>query len=455
MNKQTKIGNGIRSIAGSVLAIMMLSMLLMDSVSLNAFADGTDNTPFEVTQSVYERIYKNDPNYVVVGTVPYYQYATRTKATKTDGHDTLSGWTKYDTKTSSSTSGYKFGTPVSTSTSYANGRKTVTSAVSKGYYYYAYAVANPNKTSDWTYYVDKTRTAVINHMKASFSSSATWDEARLRYFWYISSKDLGSLSGKFNKSIPYCADSTVSKGVTTKSGDHLYDLKLWKYKQCYKVKTDITINYYYQWSAWSAWSAWSRDRRTLPSDGSMKENSETRYLIRLSDSAASCVHQWNSTYTVDVPSTINHTGIESIHCKKCGAVKPGTARETPVIVLNSGSGSWIDLAVDTYYEVRSTAIPVVRITKIKAKKGSMVAKWKKSSKKQQAKFSGYQIQYSTKRNFTGKTITKGTAKTGSKQVVIRRLKRKTTYYVRMRRFRKEGDNVIFSNWSKVRKVKIK
>ena len=52
MNKQTKIGNGIRSIAGSVLAIMMLSMLLMDSVSLNAFADGTDNTPFEVTQSV-------------------------------------------------------------------------------------------------------------------------------------------------------------------------------------------------------------------------------------------------------------------------------------------------------------------------------------------------------------------------------------------------------------------
>lgn len=183
------------------------------------------------------------------------EYRFRDKQTTTRGEDTLSGWTKYDTKTSVSTSGYKFGTPVSTTTSYANNKKTVTSAVEKGYYYYAYVVANPSKTSDWCYYADKSRAKVISHMKNNFSSSSAWAEKRLRYFWYISPKDLGATSGKLNKTIPYCADSSVGIGTLSQTGTHAYDNAMFRYNQCYKVRTETTTNYFYKWGSWSSWSA--------------------------------------------------------------------------------------------------------------------------------------------------------------------------------------------------------
>ena len=47
------------------------------------------------------------------------EYRYKDKQTTTSGESALSGWTKYDTKTSVSTSGYKFGTPIATSTSMA------------------------------------------------------------------------------------------------------------------------------------------------------------------------------------------------------------------------------------------------------------------------------------------------------------------------------------------------
>ena len=265
----------------NTLMIMILSMLTINLYPVISFADDAESgsEAIWVTESQYNSSYNNS-DYELLDKANFYQYATRTKSTTTSGYDTLSGWTKYDTKTSSSTSGYLFGTPISTSTSYANNKKTVTSAVDKGYYYYAYAVANPFDTSDWTYYVAKTRAAVISHMKENFSSSATWAESRLRYFWYISPTDLGTVSSKFNKKTPYCADSTVSVGTTSQSGTHLYDLKFYKYKQCYKKKTDITTNYFYKWSDWSSWSQETQDRESVPSDGSKKENIIVKYLVK-------------------------------------------------------------------------------------------------------------------------------------------------------------------------------
>lgn len=265
-------------------AIMpMTSFANEDTTLLNETDSGEleyEALEFEVSESAYENIYKNDPNYELIDKKTYYRYSTRTKQTTTDGHDTLTGWTKYDTKTSSTTSGYKFGTPISTSTSYANGKKTVKSAINKGYYYYAYSVASPFDTSDWAYYVAKSRSTVISHMQENFSASSAWAESRLRYFWYISSSDLGTMTGILNKTIPYCADSTVNVGTTTQTGTHLYDLKLYKYNQCYKVKTTETVNYFYQWSAWSAWGDWTTTKKSISSDTG-KEESETRYLIKL------------------------------------------------------------------------------------------------------------------------------------------------------------------------------
>ena len=52
-------------------------------------------------------------------------------------------------------------------------------------------------------------------------------------------------------------------------------------------------------------------------------------------------HDWNSSYTVDIPATCTKAGTESIHCAKCGAIKEGSARET-------------QLAPHTYGEWRTT-----------------------------------------------------------------------------------------------------
>ena len=97
----------------------------------------------------------------------------------------------------------------------------------------------------------------------------------------------------------------------------------------------------------------------------------------------------------------------------------------------------------------------VSLTKVIKGKKSFKAKWKKASKKQLKKFSGYQIQYSTSKNFRKNVKTKIITKKGASQVVIRRLKKKTTYYVRLRRFKKSGKTKIYSKWSKVKKVRIK
>ncbi len=42
------------------------------------------------------------------------------------------------------------------------------------------------------------------------------------------------------------------------------------------------------------------------------------------DDGSECAHVWNAEYTVDVPATCAREGSKSIHCSKCGAVKPNS-----------------------------------------------------------------------------------------------------------------------------------
>ena len=97
----------------------------------------------------------------------------------------------------------------------------------------------------------------------------------------------------------------------------------------------------------------------------------------------------------------------------------------------------------------------VKLTKVTKGKKSFTAKWKKASKKQQKKFSGYQIQYSQSPVFSSSVKTKSTTKKNASKVVIRRLKAKTNYYVRIRRFKKSGGKFVYSDWSNVKLVTTK
>ena len=90
-----------------------------------------------------------------------------------------------------------------------------------------------------------------------------------------------------------------------------------------------------------------------------------------------------------------------------------------------------------------------KLSSVKAGNKRMTVKWKKGSG-----ITGYQIQYSLKKNM--KSAKKVTVK-GAKNVkkVIKGLKKKKTYYVRIRTYKVVKGKTYYSDWSAKKKVKIK
>lgn len=90
------------------------------------------------------------------------------------------------------------------------------------------------------------------------------------------------------------------------------------------------------------------------------------------------------------------------------------------------------------------------ISKLKKKSKGFTAKWKK----QTAQTSGYQVQYSLYKNFKN-AKTKTVKKTKTTSISISKLKKKKTYYVRVRTYKTVSGEKYYSAWSKVKKVKTK
>ena len=100
---------------------------------------------------------------------------------------------------------------------------------------------------------------------------------------------------------------------------------------------------------------------------------------------------------------------------------------------------------DTYRnEVSAPGITTVMSCK-SDKHGKVCIKWYKV-----ASANGYQIQYSTKKNFVRK---KTKVVYGSKLKL--KLKSNKKYYVRVRAYRKASGNKVYGKWSKVKKIKVK
>lgn len=91
------------------------------------------------------------------------------------------------------------------------------------------------------------------------------------------------------------------------------------------------------------------------------------------------------------------------------------------------------------------------LSSTKASKKAFTAKWKKQS----TKTDGYQIQYSTDKNFkkNNKTVTVKGNKTTSKKV--NGLKAKKKYYVRVRTYKTVSNKKYYSSWSKAKSVTTK
>ena len=81
------------------------------------------------------------------------------------------------------------------------------------------------------------------------------------------------------------------------------------------------------------------------------------------------------------------------------------------------------------------------------KKKSVTLSWKKASGAK-----GYQLQYALNKKFTKKKKSKFTKK---RKFTVKKLKKKKTYYFRVRAYKLNGKKKVYGKWSGVKKVKIK
>ena len=95
----------------------------------------------------------------------------------------------------------------------------------------------------------------------------------------------------------------------------------------------------------------------------------------------------------------------------------------------------------------------VKAPKTVAGKKSFTVKWKKQSKANLKKFNGYQIRYSTKKSMAKAKMVK-VKKTASSKT-IKKLKKKTKYFVQVRTYTKKGGKLFYSKWSAKKTVKTK
>ncbi len=140
--------------------------------------------------------------------------------------------------------------------------------------------------------------------------------------------------------------------------------------------------------------------------------------------------------------------------------QPGVAAVTTagkVSIKSTGQAViTVNLVSKTYtakpYRVTVNVKPSkVSLSSVKSKKKQASVTWKKLAAKQD--ISGYQIEYSKKKNF--KPLVKKDVKKSYQAKTIKKLKSKTTYYVRIRAYKKVGKTRLYGAWSKVKNVKVK
>lgn len=100
------------------------------------------------------------------------------------------------------------------------------------------------------------------------------------------------------------------------------------------------------------------------------------------------------------------------------------------------------------FMVQSVRVPIPVLAKVTKGKASFKANWN------QVNCSGYQVQYSLKKNMSkAKTKTISGAKTIN--ATIKKLKKKKKYYVRVRAYISVGKTKVYSGWSEIKNVKTK
>jgi hypothetical protein len=136
---------------------------------------------------------------------------------------------------------------------------------------------------------------------------------------------------------------------------------------------------------------------------------------------------------------VNSAGKVTIKAKFIG--------KATITVKVAASGSYKSASKQITITVNPAKTSISSLSNTKGKK--MTVKWKKN-----AACTGYQIQYSTDKNFKTGVKTVKVAKSSTTSKTIAKLKKGKTYYVRVRTYKTVSKENYYSGWSKVKKIKV-
>ena len=127
--------------------------------------------------------------------------------------------------------------------------------------------------------------------------------------------------------------------------------------------------------------------------------------------------------------------------------KTNTNTNTNSQTSSSGTGNAGKKQSTSSKTVKVKAPSKVKLTSAKNGKGKkLTVKWKKVTGAK-----GYQLQYAMNKKFKKKK----SVQTKKTKYTIKKLKKKKTYYIRVRAYKMNGKKKVYGKWSTVKKVKIK
>lgn len=135
-----------------------------------------------------------------------------------------------------------------------------------------------------------------------------------------------------------------------------------------------------------------------------------------------------------------------------GKVKGISAGKTKITVKAGGKKASKEITVkgtDKKDASKNSASYKINKVTLKVKNKSIEVSWKKPSKK----IMGYELQYSTDKNFKKNVKTINIKKSLQKKT-IKKLKNGKTYYVRIRAVYKKNNDMKTASWSKTKKIKL-
>lgn len=248
-------------------------------------------------------------------------------------------------------------------------------------------------------------------------------------------------------------DITTAVGNLKNPGGYTYDLT-YTFGNSDEKRFRSLLNKYSNVTMFSGHSHWAYDQQKYNPNlniGNIKSDKSGASLVHVS-SVGSPRTIKSSSDKRDENNGIKSEGMVAFKYKNC----------TVYSGVDFKSGKY--LAYATYLNndgKKSVSVPTVKVPSVKFTSIGKYKKISKKSKKYKLKIkykkvkgaAGYQIKYSTGRKFKrSRTKIKYSKKTS---YTLTKLKNKTTYYIKVRAYKKQFGYKVYGEWSKIKKVKIK